>query len=189
MPKNNPFILGAIHRPIWVPIHKHPVWTFYGSSPESEGHTPVILGTAAVTSILKNEQYLHPSSDNTDGTWLPSTGTELYSCVDELIADSSDYIYSTSGGACSPLVLNIEPPTEEPLLERDSHRILVEAWSDDPGATFKVSALSDSTVVAYRYLTNVPETKTIYEWLLTNEEASDISDYTSLQFKVEKVNV
>jgi hypothetical protein len=33
------------------------------------------------------------------GTWLPSTGTDLFACVDESAASDADYIYTTVPGA------------------------------------------------------------------------------------------
>lgn len=33
-----------------------------------------------------------PTADNTDGAWTPSTGTDLYACIDEAAQDDADYI-------------------------------------------------------------------------------------------------
>lgn len=45
-------------------------------------------------------QLLAPISDLSSGGWTPSTGGTLYGCIDETIADASDYIISSSATSC-----------------------------------------------------------------------------------------
>jgi len=44
-------------------------------------------------------QIVYPNGDVAGGTWLPSTGTDLYACIDETAASDADYIYTTVPGA------------------------------------------------------------------------------------------
>lgn len=44
-------------------------------------------------------QLLYPTGDVAGGTWLPSTGTDLFACVDETSASDADYIYTTVPGS------------------------------------------------------------------------------------------
>lgn len=49
--------------------------------------------------------YSRPSSDNTDGAWTPSTGTDLYTCIDETVASDTDYI-KTDSNSTSNIILS-----------------------------------------------------------------------------------
>ncbi len=44
-------------------------------------------------------QIVYPNGDVAGGAWLPSTGTDLYACIDETAASDADYIYTTVPGA------------------------------------------------------------------------------------------
>lgn len=44
-------------------------------------------------------QIVYPNGDVAGGAWLPSTGTDLYACIDETAASDTDYIYTTVPGA------------------------------------------------------------------------------------------
>ena len=44
-------------------------------------------------------QIVYPNGDVAGGAWLPSTGTDLYACIDETSASDTDYIYTTVPGA------------------------------------------------------------------------------------------
>ena len=48
---------------------------------------------------LTSPQLLYPTGDVAGGTWLPSTGTDLFACIDETAASDADYIYTTVSGA------------------------------------------------------------------------------------------
>ena len=48
---------------------------------------------------LTSPQLLYPTGDVAGGTWLPSTGTDLFACIDETAASDADYIYTTVPGA------------------------------------------------------------------------------------------
>lgn len=48
---------------------------------------------------LTSPQILYPTGDVAGGTWLPSTGTDLFACVDETSASDADYIYTTVPGS------------------------------------------------------------------------------------------
>ena len=49
--------------------------------------------------------YARPSSDNTDGPWTPSTGTDLYTCIDETPASDTDFI-TTNGDGTANVILS-----------------------------------------------------------------------------------
>lgn len=48
---------------------------------------------------LTQPQILYPTGDVAGGAWLPSTGTDLFACLDETAASDADYIYTTVHGA------------------------------------------------------------------------------------------
>ena len=41
-----------------------------------------------------------PEADISAGPWLPSAGTDLFAMIDEEVASTADYIYTTSPGEC-----------------------------------------------------------------------------------------
>ena len=48
---------------------------------------------------LTSPQLLYPTGDVAGGTWLASTGTDLFACIDETVASDADYIYTTVPGS------------------------------------------------------------------------------------------
>ena len=92
----------------------------YRSSPHAISLScvfPFSMGNAEILNLLKNPwqifesetiplfystvtvQLLSPTGDVAGGAWLPSTGTDLFACVDESAASDADYIYATTPGA------------------------------------------------------------------------------------------
>lgn len=47
-----------------------------------------------------------PASDTSNTGWLPSTGSDLYAMLDEVVPDDADYIYSTAVGQICEMPLD-----------------------------------------------------------------------------------
>lgn len=45
-------------------------------------------------------QLLSPDADVSAGDWTPSTGSTLFECIDEVVADAADYISSATETTC-----------------------------------------------------------------------------------------
>lgn len=58
------------------------------------------FGTPSVTSVGAASTYYRPSTDVSADGWHASVGSDLYSCIDEVVADPADYIWRLvdSGG-------------------------------------------------------------------------------------------
>jgi len=59
----------------------------------------IYKGRRSILASLSQPQIVYPTGDVAGGTWLPSTGTDLYACIDETAASDADYIYTTVPGA------------------------------------------------------------------------------------------
>jgi len=59
----------------------------------------IYKGRRSILASLSQPQIVYPTGDVAGGTWLPSTGTDLFACVDESAASDADYIYTTVPGA------------------------------------------------------------------------------------------
>lgn len=51
--------------------------------------------------------FIRPSSDVSVTGWVPSTGTDLFACIDEASYDDADYITSPTVGTGSPATLGL----------------------------------------------------------------------------------
>jgi len=56
--------------------------------------------SAVSSSSSTTETIARPSADVSAGTWVPSTGADLYAMIDETTADAADYISTASPGEC-----------------------------------------------------------------------------------------
>jgi hypothetical protein len=62
------------------------------SDQSGNGFDPTVVGLAnGATDPTLPPQTARPSSDNTDGAWTPSTGSDLYATIDETPANDADY--------------------------------------------------------------------------------------------------
>ena len=134
------------------------------------------LGSAVPTVIY---QYARPDADVSDGAWLPSTGSDLYACIDETTYSDTDYIYTTSLSSCTVSLSTLSDPSSS-----DNHTARYRAKGD--GATDLVVTLKQgSTTIATWTETNASSTMTTYEHTLTSGEADSITDYSDLRLVFE----
>jgi hypothetical protein len=136
----------------------------------------LFLGSAVPTVIY---QHARPDADVSDGAWLPSTGSDLYACIDETTYSDTDYIYTPSLSSCTIALGNLSDPSSS-----DNHVVRYRAKGD--GATDLVVTLKQgSTTIATWTETNASSTMTTYEHTLTSGEADNITDYTDLRLVFE----
>ena len=64
-------------------------------------------GTGGHLVVDAVDVYTHPSSDISITGWVPSTGTDLFACIDEASYDDADYITSPTVGTGSPATLGL----------------------------------------------------------------------------------
>ena len=133
-----------------------------------------LISTTAAT-----YQYARPDADVSDGAWLPSTGTDLYSCVDEASYDDADFIYTTSLSACTVGLSSVLDPGIH-----TGHTVRYRAKGDG-SADIVVTLKQGTTTIATWTETNAAQTVTAYEHTLATGEAATITDYTDLRLTFE----
>lgn len=86
-------------------------WTNYAAAvsagfKDADGIHNTGTGSADIAAAIRElidlapQQVLAPVSDIADGAWTPSTGTDLYACVDEATYSDADYIAATTATTC-----------------------------------------------------------------------------------------
>jgi hypothetical protein len=124
-------------------------------------------------------QYARPDADVSDGAWLPSTGADLYACIDETTYSDTDYIYTTSLSSCTIALSSLSDPADSA-----NHVVRYRAAGD--GSTDLIVTLKQgSTTIATWTEANASSTMTTYTHTLTTGEANSITDYSDLRLVFE----
>ena len=134
-----------------------------------------ILIEGAVT--LVQDAGARPNSDSIDGSWLPSTGADLYSCIDEADFNDVDYIFvRDTGNDCTVLLSSVT------LGGVGTYTIRYRAKGD--GSTdLVVTLLCGAATVGSWTETNVPTSITAYSHNLTAGEIANLTDGSILKLK------
>lgn len=119
-------------------------------------------------------QLLSPVSDVSDGSWLPSTGSDLYATVDESSYSDTDYIYATSATTCT---LAIAAGTDPAVSTGHTLRYRLLSGSGTVTVTLKQST---TTIASWgpHTLTGAAQD---FAQTLTGGEADSITDYSALR--------
>ena len=117
--------------------------------------------------------YLRPSADISTGSWTPSTGTTLYTTLDEVSASDADYIQTSTTSSCEIRLAAGATPNN-----RDNHTIRYRILAGS-GTLTAVLKCGSTTIKSWNHtLTgsaqNISNT-------LTNGEATNITDYSDLR--------
>lgn len=130
---------------------------------------------AKYTFIAENVQLVTPDQDISSGSWVPSTGTDLYAVIDESDFSDTDYI-SVSGASTAEIGLSTGiPPNGGDIIIRyrakndGSGGLTVDLYQ---GATLKAS---QTPVLTSDWVT--------FTWNLTSGEIASITDYSDLRIK------
>lgn len=124
-------------------------------------------------------QVIVPIEDVTDGTWSPSSGTELYQMLDEQPADDDDYIHTSGASMCEVRFAAASDPSSS-----TGHVVSYRARGD--GATDLIVKLMEGTTqIAAWTETAVPVAFTLFQHTLSGAEADAIGDYSNLRLRFE----
>ena len=133
--------------------------------------SPLLQGSALSSAVV---QLLRPTSDITAGAWTPSSGTDLFSMLDETPYDDADYILaSTSTTSEVKLGVGFDPASST------GHIIRYRAKGN---GTLTVSLYQGTTLIA----THVPTLTSGFQtftFTLTSTEADSITNYTDLRLR------
>lgn len=138
-----------------------------------------VAAGVASTITLSGSTVARPISDVSAGTWTPSTGTDLFAMIDEVSADDTDYISSTSAGTCSLGLNSVTDP-----LASTGHVFKYRAWAPTTGGLV-VKLKQGTTVIATWTHATLPTSPTTYTQTLSGAEADAITDYTALRVDFE----
>lgn len=117
--------------------------------------------------------YLRPSADISTGSWTPSTGTTLYTTLDEISASDTDYIQTSTASSCEIKLAAGATPSN-----RDNHTIRYRVLAGS-GTLTAVLKCGSTTIKSWNH-TLTGSAQDISN-ALTNAEASAITDYTDLR--------
>ena len=129
-------------------------------------------------------QFLRPSSDVTTTNWTRSSGSSDYwTYIDEVTADSGDYVQTQTQAAG----LEVGLSTVETPSNRNNHIVRLQAWALGSAAGERQTVLllqgatTIATVVNNAVITR--NTPTTLNYTLTSGEASTITDYSNLRLR------
>lgn len=157
----------------------------YGLVQASGGAT--ITGTGALSSQaatlsglgVGGLQFARPSADVSDGAWIPSTGSDLFTCIDETSINDADYIYTGSLSACIVALGAVSDPSTD-----IGHTVRYRAQGN--GTTdLVVTLLVGGTTIATWTEANASSSMATYEHALTSDQAADITNYSDLRLRFE----
>lgn len=124
-------------------------------------------------------QFSRPSSDISAGSWTPSTGSTLYTLVDETSADDGDYVLTTSSLSEFRVGLSAvsDPGISTGHILRFRHRVAPGA--SPQGFTFKLRNQSDGSSISSSIRTAL-DGWTTEQVTLTSGQVASIIDYSAL---------
>ena len=127
-------------------------------------------------------QYAKPDADVSAGGWTPSTGGDLYACIDEPVASDADYIQSSDNpdnDECRITLSNVIDPQVS-----TGHIIRYRYRKQGTDQIDLVASLYQSTTLVHAEThTNIGTGFIDGEFALTNDEADAITDYAALEFR------
>ena len=133
--------------------------------------SPLLQGSALSVAAV---QLLRPTSDISAGAWTPSTGTDLFSMLDETPYDDADYIVTSSASSSEvKLGVGFDP------LSSTGHIIRYRAKGN---GTLTVYLYQGTTLIASHVPTLTSGFQT-FTFTLTSTEADSITSYTDLRLR------
>lgn len=109
-----------------------------------------------------------PSADISVGTWTPSTGGTLFSCIDEDIHSATDYISTTTTSTCEVQF----PPTVFPGGSVE----YIAYWARSTSGNGITVTLRQSGATIASWSHSLTATDTLYTQTLTSGEIASITD-------------
>lgn len=131
-----------------------------------------------IPSLARSQQYLRPSSDISAGTWLPSTGANLYAMLDEIAPDNSDYDYTPTASAMTVKFSSGTDPVSS------TGHIVRYRINGTLGSILVVDLKQGASIIKTWTHSPAPNIFTTYEQTLSGAEADSITDYTDLRLTV-----
>lgn len=139
----------------------------------------VVFGSEdSLLASLSQPQIVYPTGDVAGGTWLPSTGTDLYACIDETAASDADYISTVNASTCEVALSTLSDPASS-----SGHIVRYRLSAEAGGVTVRLR--QGTTTIASWTHSPAPASLTTYAQTLSGGEADSITDYTALKLQFE----
>jgi len=151
-------------------------WTANGSLSVANQTPAVAWGNRPllILPVTVITQKLAPVSDVAAGSWLPSSGSDLYAMVDETAYSDTDYIYATSATTCTlALTSGSDPSSSSGHILR--YRLLAGS------GTIAVALKQGSTTIASWGPHSLTGSAQDFAQTLTGGQADSITDYSALR--------
>jgi hypothetical protein len=124
--------------------------------------------------FITNQQFL-PTSDVTDGAWLPSTGADLYAAIDESAYSDTDYIYTSSASTSEVALTTGSDPASSA-----NHVIRYRAKGVGGGLTVR---LVQGTTIVASHTPTLTGSFQDFTYTLSGAEADAITNYADLRLR------
>lgn len=133
--------------------------------------TPLLQAAVLSSAVV---QLIRPASDISSGAWSPSSGSDLFAMLDEVVASDADFITTTSASTAEVKLSTAGDPAVS-----TGHVIRYRAKGT---GTLTVRLIQGTTTIA----THVPSITTSfqnYTFTLSGAEADAITDYSDLRLR------
>lgn len=121
---------------------------------------------------------LRPSADTSTGSWSASSGSVLYTMIDESVADDADYITTSSN-----TVTKIKLETATDPGDNSNHALRIRARSTSGTLTVRLVEGNPAETTIVSWVPTLTSSFADYDYNLTTAEASVITDYSALYVK------
>lgn len=122
---------------------------------------------------------LRPSADTSKGSWSASSGSVLYSMIDEANADDSDYITAATNTTCK---IKLENGTDPVSGANHLLRVRARGTGGTLRAELVQSATPETTIASWSITYTASFTD--FDLSLTSAQADAITDYSALYVKL-----
>ncbi len=169
----------AIALPVIGPTHTTATATYIMILNGITGRwTPIIKvdssGVFTTTALTK----LRPSADTSAGSWSASSGSVLYTMIDESVADDADYITTSSN-----TVTKIKLETATDPGDNSNHALRIRARSTSGTLTVRLVEGDPTETTIVSWVPTLSASFADHDYNLTTAEASVITDYSALYVK------
>lgn len=140
----------------------------------------VSVGTATVSQTVGSvtAQYVRPVSDISAGTWTASSGSDLFSMLDETAADDADYIITTNVSTCEVALGAFSDPGVN-----TGHIFRYKISASGGGMVVRIRQ-SGTTIASWTH-SPAPTSPTLFTQTLSGAEADSITYPASLSIQFE----
>lgn len=124
-------------------------------------------------------RYARPVSDASAGSWLPSSGIDLFDMLDEEEPADADYIYATAPSVCEVALGPVQDPQSS-----SGHKVSFRVPDGFvPFGALTVSLRQGASTEIASWTVPSPVAGTTYSYTLSGAQADAITDYTDLRLR------